>query len=186
MKVVEASTPRLSAWRRSVSRYLAPKSLVSAILHFRDRARISPSSRVQLTGKIRFGRGTVVKPFSIVQTSGGRIVFGRDCAIGSFNFIGAGNADIIAGDHVRIGPHVSIIGTTRRYRRKDVPIMLQGYRDKGIRIGNDVLIGANSVLVDGCEIGDGAVIGVGSVVSGKVPSYAVVFGSPAKTIFRRE
>lgn len=176
----------LANWRRTAQRYFIPSFLASLIIYLRDHALVSLAARVQIGGNIKLGRGTVVKPYSIVQTSGGRITFGRNCAISSFNHIAAGaDGNIVAGDYVRTGPHVSIIATTREYRNKDRLIIEQGFRDKGIRIGNDVLIGTGARLIDGCEIGDGAVVGVNSVVSGKVPQYAVVFGSPAKVIYWR-
>lgn len=49
-------------------------------------------------------------------------------------------------------------------------------------IGNDVWIGANAVIRDGVKIGDGAIIGAGSVVTKDVPPYAIVGGVPAKLI----
>lgn len=49
-------------------------------------------------------------------------------------------------------------------------------------IGDDVLIGANAVILEGVKIGDGAVIAAGSVVVKDVPSGVVVAGSPAKII----
>lgn len=176
----------LHKWIRTLQRYLFPSFVASLFIYLRDRAVVSTSSRVQVSGNVRLGRGTVVKPYSIIQASGGRVTFGRNCAVSSFNHISVGkDADLVVGDYVRIGPHVTIVATTREYSRKDKLIIEQGYRDKGIKIGNDVLIGAGAILLDGCEIGDGAVIGVGSVVSGKVPLYSVVFGSPAKVIFWR-
>lgn len=176
----------LASWRRTAQRYFVPSFLASLVIYLRDRAFVSLAARVQIGENIKLGRGTVVKPYSIVQTSGGHITFGRNCAISSFNHIAAGtDGNIVAGDHVRTGPHVSIIATTREYRSKDRLIIEQGFRDKGIRIGSDVLIGTGARLIDGCEIGDGAVVGVNSVVSGKVPPYAVVFGSPAKVIYWR-
>jgi acetyltransferase-like isoleucine patch superfamily enzyme len=150
----------------------------------RDRAIVSISSRVQISPTIKFGRGTIIKPFSIIQSSGGKVIFGRECRISSFNHIAAGNSDLIVGDHVRTGPHVAIIATSREYIRSDKLISEQGYKDKGIKIGSDVLIGSHAVL-DGCTIGDGAVIGVGSVVTGNVLPYTVVFGAPAKIVFAR-
>jgi acetyltransferase-like isoleucine patch superfamily enzyme len=51
---------------------------------------------------------------------------------------------------------------------------------KLICIGSDVWIGANSLVMGGVKIGDGSVIGAGSVVTKDVPSYAVVAGIPAK------
>lgn len=47
-------------------------------------------------------------------------------------------------------------------------------------IGNDVWIGMGSMLMGGVTVGDGAVIGAGSVVTKDVPPYAIVYGSPAK------
>lgn len=47
-------------------------------------------------------------------------------------------------------------------------------------IGNDVWIGMGAMLMGGVTVGDGAVIGAGSVVTKDVPPYAIVYGSPAK------
>ena len=49
-------------------------------------------------------------------------------------------------------------------------------------IGNDVDIGSNSVILGAIRIGDGAVIGAGSVVVKDVPAGCVVAGNPAKII----
>jgi virginiamycin A acetyltransferase len=51
-----------------------------------------------------------------------------------------------------------------------------------IRIGNDVWIGMNSIIMDGVTIGNGVVIAAGSVVTKNVPAYAIVGGNPAKII----
>jgi hypothetical protein len=53
---------------------------------------------------------------------------------------------------------------------------------KPVRIGNDVWIGMNAVILKGVVIGDGALIGANSVVFRDVPAGAVVFGFPAKVI----
>ncbi len=51
-------------------------------------------------------------------------------------------------------------------------------------IGNDVEIGANTVILGGIHIGDGAKIGAGSVVVSNVPSGTVVVGNPSRVIRR--
>jgi virginiamycin A acetyltransferase len=51
-----------------------------------------------------------------------------------------------------------------------------------ICIGNDVWIGARSVVVSGVTIGDGAVIGAGAVVTSDIPPYAIVAGAPARVL----
>lgn len=175
----------ISTLRRVTQRHLIPSIFASLYFYLRYRCAINIKANVQLTGKISFGKGTVVKSYAIIQTSGGRISIGKDCAISNFNHISTGSADIVIGDHVRIGPHVTITGTTRNYRRKDRLIVDQGYNDKGIKIGSDVFIGSGAIIVDGCEIGEGAVIGVGSIVTKDVSPYTVVFGAPASVIFKR-
>lgn len=51
-----------------------------------------------------------------------------------------------------------------------------------IIVGNDIWVGANCYIKYGIKIGDGAVVGAGSVVTKDVPPYAIVGGVPAKII----
>jgi virginiamycin A acetyltransferase len=52
-------------------------------------------------------------------------------------------------------------------------------------IGNDVWIGQNATILPGVHVGDGAIIGLNSVVGGDVPPYTIVAGNPAKSIRKR-
>lgn len=49
-------------------------------------------------------------------------------------------------------------------------------------IGNDVWIGARAIILSGVTIGDGVIVGAGSVVTKDVPAYAIVAGVPAKVL----
>jgi acetyltransferase-like isoleucine patch superfamily enzyme len=49
-----------------------------------------------------------------------------------------------------------------------------------VSIGNDVWTGHNVNIIPGVNVGDGAVIGAGSVVTKDVPAYAIVVGAPAR------
>ena len=49
-------------------------------------------------------------------------------------------------------------------------------------VEDNVLIGANAVVIEGCRIGHDAVVAAGAVVVGDVPANAVVAGCPAKVI----
>ena len=53
---------------------------------------------------------------------------------------------------------------------------------KRVTVGNDVWIGERVMIMGGRQIGDGAVIGAGAIVTKDVPPYAIVAGVPAKLI----
>lgn len=53
---------------------------------------------------------------------------------------------------------------------------------KNTIVGNDVWIGHSAIIIAGVEIGDGAVIGAGSIVTKDVEAYSVVAGNPARLI----
>ena len=55
----------------------------------------------------------------------------------------------------------------------------------GVKIGNDVWVGANSLIMSGIKISDGAVIAAGSIVTKNIGPYQLVGGNPAKIIKSR-
>ena len=61
----------------------------------------------------------------------------------------------------------------------------QPHIEKDIIVGNDVWVGANSVIVAGVNVGEGAIIAAGSVVTKDVPAYTIVGGIPSKPIRAR-
>ena len=65
------------------------------------------------------------------------------------------------------------------------PATIMGYQPdtRDTVVGNDVWIGMNALICPGARIGNGVVVGAGSVVRGTVPDYAIVAGNPA-TILR--
>ena len=58
--------------------------------------------------------------------------------------------------------------------------------DGEVRIGNDVWIAANAIILAGVTVGDGAVVAAGAVVTRDVPPMAIVAGVPAKVIRYRD
>lgn len=67
-----------------------------------------------------------------------------------------------------------------------IPMNLQPNITKSIVIGNDVWIGAHSVVLAGSTIEDGAIIAAGAVVRGHVAANTIVGGVPARKIGERE
>lgn len=61
----------------------------------------------------------------------------------------------------------------------------QAARVRPVRIGHHVFVGTRAMILAGVSVGDGAVIGAGSVVTRSVPAYSIVAGSPARIIGKR-
>lgn len=110
---------------------------------------------------------------------GNDVFIGRNCNIQSEEGL------IIIGDHVMFGPGVNIHGVDHDITPSDIPMKSRPRTagEKGVvKIGNDVWVGANSIILKDVEISDGAVVAAGSVVTHDVPPYAIVAGVPAKIL----
>lgn len=176
-----------SSISQKLRRYAVPSFVVSVYHFFRSRSLISLSAQVQFSDCVSFRERCVVKAFAVVQSSGGAVRFGSGCAISSFDHFSTGEGDIVVGDHVRFAPNCTIVGGTKQVSDRSKLIVDQPeIRPNGIVIGDDVLVGAGSVILPASLIGRGAVIGAGSVVSGEIPEYSIVAGAPAKVIGYRE
>ena len=102
---------------------------------------------------------------------------GKFCSIAQGVSIGLGKHPI--NDFVSTHPSFYSIHKQCGFSFSDV----QYFDEMGIvTIGNDVWIGANSIILDDVVIGNGAVIAANSVVTNDVPAYAIVGGTPAKII----
>lgn len=111
---------------------------------------------------------------------------GKNIVMGDYSQLGINckvENDLIMGDYVLMGPEVVIYSSSHEYKDIDVPIMLQGAKEiNPVTIGNDVWIGLRSTIMPGVKVGNHVIIGSNSVVTKDIPDYAVVGGAPAKII----
>jgi len=110
-----------------------------------------------------------------------KLFIGNNVTINRNVFITARDR-IYIGNNVLIGQNTIINSGNHKFSNPNVPINAQGHSSDEIIIGNDVWIGANCSILKGVKIGDGAVVGAGSVVTKDVEPYTVVGGVPAKKI----
>ena len=93
---------------------------------------------------------------------------------------------IVIGDHVNIGANTIIMDSDAHslnyLDRRDLASDLLAKKNKPIVIDDDVLVGANCIILKGVHIGKQSVIGAGSVVTGNIPSNCIAAGNPAKVI----
>lgn len=103
-----------------------------------------------------------------------------DNFVGNFNLSILDEASVVIGDNVMIGPNcslVTIVHALDAHQRSDGVMMA-----KPIVIGDNVWIAANVVILPGVSIGDGAVIGAGSVVTKSIPGNVLAVGNPCKVV----
>lgn len=116
--------------------------------------------------------------------------FDGRCIIGNFVWIGPQSyldaRDLIIGDFVGWGPGAKVLGSTHQGLPIDLPIIQTDIEIRPVRIEAWADIGTNVVILPGVTIGQGSIIGAGSVVVQDVPGFAVVAGVPARFLSWRE
>ena len=90
-------------------------------------------------------------------------------------------SQVIIGENCLIAANCQIFDASGHSSQISNRLESQG-ESKPISIGNNVWIGANSIILPGVNIGDGAIIGAGSVVVKSIPSNVIAGGNPAIVI----
>lgn len=85
-----------------------------------------------------------------------------------------------------MAPDVTILTMKHNYNDKNIPIIKQKISSTKVIIKDDVWVGLRAIILPGVEVGEGAVIGAGAVVTKDVPKFTVVGGIPAKIIKKRK
>ncbi|MGB7295900.1 MAG: acyltransferase [Candidatus Aminicenantales bacterium] len=152
--------------------------------------------------KIAIGDNTVIDDNVVLDAKGEKnegLRIGDNIYIGRNTILSCKEGSITVGDYSNISANCSLLSETEivlgrycflaghcylvaggNHSFDDVtrPIMFQPSVSKGgIRIGDDVWLGAGVIVLDGAAVGQGTVVGAGAVVTGSLPEYAVAVGS---------
>lgn len=133
-----------------------PKKLSLSSLH----NRISGSFNIKIDndGKIRIAPYLHTKRNVTIHADGGNIDIGKNVFLNE-NCTIVSHKEIVIGDNATIGPNVCIYDHDHNYKST-------GYISDEVFIGKNVWIGANVVILRGTHLGDGCVVGAGTVVRG--------------------
>lgn len=109
---------------------------------------------------------------------GSNVVINRGCEL--YPSMQTDGGTITLEDHVVLGPGVVIFAAGHEYSQLDLPDI-----SKPVTIGRYSWIGGKTIILPGVLIGEGVVVGAGSVVSNNIAAYSVAVGNPAKVIKKR-
>ena len=133
---------------------------------------------------IHLGYNTSVHEYAIIKSKGGDVFVDRNSFISSFvNISAVGNVHI--GKNVMLANGCRLETGTHGLFDLDVPMKEQSTDSHGIFIGDDCWLGAGVKVVDNVRIGQGSVIGAGSVVTKDIPPFSIAAGVPARLLRKR-
>lgn len=110
----------------------------------------------------------------------------KDFRAGAYSYVGPYSSicpNVTIGNFTMIAHNVMILGGDHNYKVAGTPTVFAGRPvTKPTNIGDDVWVGAGSIIMSGVTIGDGAIIAAGSIVTKDVEAYCIYGGNPAKKI----
>ncbi len=140
---------------------------------------IGPEARVRLGRWCWIGHGTKIRAHEGEVIIGAKSVVGQECTISAFQHVSIGRECIVADRAMLIDFDHGVVEVER-------PVRAQGIYKRDVRIGHNVWIGYGACFLRGVTVGDNAVIGTSSVVTGDIPANAVCAGVPARVLRMRE
>ncbi len=124
--------------------------------------------------KIHIGRDSMVAGGCYL--TGDKIFIGDNTVINRFTYLD-GRAPLYIGNNVNISHYSHIQTLTHDAQSPDFVCL-----EKPVAIHDHVWIGARAIIMPGVTIGEGAVVGAGSIVTKNVPPYTIVAGNPARKL----
>lgn len=125
------------------------------------------------------GDGCYIEPPLHANWGGRHVHFGKN-VYANFHLTLVDDTDIYVGDDTMFGPNVTVATAGHPI----LPILReQVYQyNMPVVIGRNCWIGAGAILLPGVHIGDGTVIGAGSVVTKDIPANVVAVGNPCRVL----
>lgn len=139
------------------------------------------SRKIQLGDNCKIGAFSKLTCTSHFSKYGIGLTMGNNSAIGDYTHFGA-SGGIEIGNDVIMGAYISFHSENHVFSDRERLIREQGVTSKGIKIGNNVWVGAKATFLDGSEVGNNSVVAAGAVVAGIFPDNVVIGGVPAKII----
>lgn len=173
----------------TLNKFSKGRTALRAQWYLRAATRVAPTVRLKGKPAIHNDGTMIIKDrvqiVSTVATTELAVGVGGTLEVGERTLINYGTA-ISAQQLVRIGPRC-LIGTyclmmDNDFHRIEPERRLERPESRPIVLGENVWLGGRVIVMSGVSIGDGSVVGAGSVVTRDVPPRTLVAGAPARVI----
>lgn len=139
------------------------------------------SEKIEIGNCVKIGAYSTLSSTSHMSKYGKGLKIGNNSAVGQFTEFGAAGG-IEIGNDVIMGSYISFHSENHNFENHNLLIREQGVTSKGIKLGNNIWVGAKVTFLDGCIVGDNSVVAAGAVVNNVYPANSVIGGIPAKIL----
>jgi acetyltransferase-like isoleucine patch superfamily enzyme len=149
---------------------------------------ISKDARLYNTSSLVIGDNSRIDDFCIIS---GNIKIGKNVHLAPHCIINGGKSLIEFGDFSGLAFGAKVLGISDDYSGETMtnPTINKEFKnvqDLSVKLGKHVIIGANSVILPGCRMGDGSALGALSLLTKNVNEFEIYFGIPARKINDRK
>jgi len=137
--------------------------------------------RLKNETSVKMGENSAIRGHSRIDYYE-NLSIGKNSAV-NYGFQAVGRGKIEIGDFVHIGPNVMISTANHNILGKDFDLYPVTVAD--VKIEDNVWVGANSIILAGVTLGEGSIIGAGSVVRHSIPKNSIALGNPAKIVVNK-
>jgi acetyltransferase-like isoleucine patch superfamily enzyme len=150
------------------------------LAHFYNYSHVAERRRLTAPSSVRMAPNVSLR-------NAHRVSIGARAHVGERTSLWAGDAHgrIDIDEDVLFAPGVFVTASNYEFADRSVPVMRQPRAEADVRIGRDVWLGVNAVVLAGVTIGEGAIVAAGAVVTRDVPAWAIVAGVPARPVGTR-
>jgi acetyltransferase-like isoleucine patch superfamily enzyme len=139
------------------------------------------SEKIVFGDCVKIGSYSNLSSTSHMSKYGKGLKMGNNSSTGSFTQFGAAGG-IEIGNDVIMGSYISFHSENHNFNDSSKLIREQGVTSKGIKLGNNIWVGAKVTFLDGCVVGNNSVVAAGAVVNGVYPDNSIIGGVPAKIL----
>jgi acetyltransferase-like isoleucine patch superfamily enzyme len=134
---------------------------------------------------IDIGNGVFLGRATILSCKDGDIVLGDHTNLGFHCEVFSGSA-VTVGRHGLFAAYVYLVGGGHEFERADMAVIDQPRASAGITLGDNVWLGTGAKVLDGVRLGSDVVVGANGVVTSDLPDGAIAAGVPARVLRVRE